>query len=872
MEISLMPDSAGKDARPTPDSAARPPGDSPKPRRRFRRLLWVMAAMLIGAIGFVVLLPTIVSMDWARRQVLSAANPRVRGSLAVESWKLGWFSPCTLTGVRVDDPAEREVLRIASVRYGGGLWQAIRQWDRLRDLLIVEPVTTLYVAEDGSVSLAEALSSPGAAPTAEPVRSETLDLSAGVEIRDAAVRAVFADGAENEITDLDARVELVTTGPLTVELSGKVDGRGTLEGNVELRDWMTAGRFDAAAASGTVKLTADRAVDLAVVDRFARTGMGLGGLVTLRLDGEFAKGKVSGEWVASADGLRAAAGDREVRPVDVELSGQLRLADGVWHASTKLAGAFGMLDAGGSYDPAQPWPANIAESLLAVWTEGSAGRDGPLRFPNMTVEATSRLDLAALAQAVPSLLHVREGLRFTRGELVIDQLALAGGDQPSVAVRTRVSDLTALDDGREIRAEPFAVAIEAGLTEAEGVALRQAQLKTGFGNVTASGSPHEMTAQLTADLDQLNAQLGRMFDFNLDGLAGRLAGRVALARQADDQIAVDVTATVAGLRYVAEGRRVQAERAEIAHRGSLALQAGRIVKIQADETRVDLDGKVQATGRGWYAPASATFESDVTVQQADLAYAATSARRLGITVEPAPVGVLRGSVVARRAQPQAALTTSGTLTGQNLRFGGPNTIPSAVVQWQDAAYTADTGAVAVESLDVRSDAVELTARKVAGNLQGTGAFGGDVNLLADIAKLGKTLADAGVLAQDPGLGGRLTVAGNVRTRDRDVAMTGRADVVGLTAPGDAAWQPRNVQVNYDARVDTRKQSLDIARLDVDSEIATARLRGTIEDLARRQSVNVNGSYRVAWAERLAGDLRIGAESARATHRHRRVGG
>jgi hypothetical protein len=848
MEISLMPDSAGKDARPTPDSAARPPGDSPKPRRRFRRLLWVMAAMLIGAIGFVVLLPTIVSMDWARRQVLSAANPRVRGSLAVDSWKLGWFSPCTLTGVRVDDPAEREVLRIASVRYGGGLWQAIRQWDRLRDLLIVEPVTTLYVAEDGSVSLAEALSSPGAAPTAEPVRSETLDLSAGVEIRDAAVRAVFADGAENEITDLDARVELVTTGPLTVELSGKVDGRGTLEGNVELRDWMTAGRFDAAAASGTVKLTADRAVDLAVVDRFARTGMGLGGLVTLRLDGEFAKGKVSGEWVASADGLRAAAGDREVRPVDVELSGQLRLADGVWHASTKLAGAFGMLDAGGSYDPARPWPANIAESLLAVWTEGSTGRDGPLRFPNMTVEATSRLDLAALAQAVPSLLHVREGLRFTRGELVIDQLALAGGDQPSVAVRTRVSDLTALDDGREIRAEPFAVAIEAGLTEAEGVALRQAQLKTGFGNVTASGSPQEMTAQLTADLDQLNAQLGRMFDFNLDGLAGRLAGRVALARQADDQIAVDVTATVAGLRYVAEGRRVQAERAEIAHRGSLALQAGRIVKIQADETRVDLDGKVQATGRGWYAPASATFESDVTVQQADLAYAATSARRLGITVEPAPVGVLRGSVVARRAQPQAALTTSGTLTGQNLRFGGPNTIPSAVVQWQDAAYTADTGAVAVESLDVRSDAVELTARKVAGNLQGTGAFGGDVNLLADIAKLGKTLADAGVLAQDPGLGGRLTVAGNVRTRDRDVAMTGRADVVGLTAPGDAAWQPRNVQVNYDARVDTRKQSLDITRLDVDSEIATARLRGTIEDLARRQSVNVNGSYRVAWAD------------------------
>jgi hypothetical protein len=529
MEISLMPDSAGKDARPTPDSAARPPGDSPKPRRRFRRLLWVMAAMLIGAIGFVVLLPTIVSMDWARRQVLSAANPRVRGSLAVDSWKLGWFSPCTLTGVRVGRSrrARGAADRVRPL-WRGDCGRAIRQWDRLRDLLIVEPVTTLYVAEDGSVSLAEALSSPGAAPTAEPVRSETLDLSAGVEIRDAAVRAVFADGAENEITDLDARVELETTGPLAVELSGKVDGRGTLEGNVELRDWMTAGRFDAAAASGTVKLTADRAVDLAVVDRFARTGMGLGGLVTLQLDGEFAKGKVSGEWVASADGLRAAAGDREVRPVDVELSGQLRLADGVWHASTKLAGAFGMLDAGGSYDPAQPWPANIAESLLAVWTEGSAGRDGPLRFPNMTVEATSRLDLAALAQAVPSLLHVREGLRFTRGELVIDQLALAGGDQPSVAVRTRVSDLTALDDGREIRAEPFAVAIEAGLTEAEGVALRQAQLKTGFGNVTASGSPQEMTAQLTADLDQLNAQLGRMFDFNLDGV-GRSPGRARRA-------------------------------------------------------------------------------------------------------------------------------------------------------------------------------------------------------------------------------------------------------------------------------------------------------------------------------------------------------
>src|SRR5262245_40254896 len=73
-----------------------------KPRKR-RRWLYVLGGLFLALLLLVALLPTLLSMGWARSIAISQANGFINGKLQIEDWSFGWTTGVKVKGVRVYD-------------------------------------------------------------------------------------------------------------------------------------------------------------------------------------------------------------------------------------------------------------------------------------------------------------------------------------------------------------------------------------------------------------------------------------------------------------------------------------------------------------------------------------------------------------------------------------------------------------------------------------------------------------------------------------------------------------------------------------------------------------------------------------------------
>src|SRR5438067_1917693 len=70
---------------------AQPAAPAPKRRRR-RRWPWVLLGLLVLLLLVVLLLPSLLSMGWARSVVVGQVNKNLNGQVEIGDWSLGWGS------------------------------------------------------------------------------------------------------------------------------------------------------------------------------------------------------------------------------------------------------------------------------------------------------------------------------------------------------------------------------------------------------------------------------------------------------------------------------------------------------------------------------------------------------------------------------------------------------------------------------------------------------------------------------------------------------------------------------------------------------------------------------------------------------------
>ncbi|HRX84644.1 MAG TPA: hypothetical protein P5572_06445, partial [Phycisphaerae bacterium] len=583
----------------------------------------ILALVLVaGLAALTALAPTIASADWARRYVLGKVNANLRGSVAVDDWALSWFGNCQLRGVRVRDAQERDVLAVKAVTLQSGLWHALTSREAPGAIAIEAPQATLIVTDDGSVSLAGAFAARTPAPSAP---GGPLSLRTTIDVQDGAVEIVSADGSRTRVQNVDAHADVATMGKLKGDVVATLADGGLVRAEVDLADWMKDGAFNAAGAAGTARVVTEGPVDLAVVDRLAALQAGLQGAATLTLDGTLAPGRVDGKFALAATKVTAAGAARDLaEPVDIDATGSVQLAGDALSTDVTVRGGWGNIHtqlAGPLDGLAQ---AHIDPELVPRWL---AGEKRALTLPDVTGTARGTLDLAALGQAVPALLRVRPGTRITSGTLTLEEARVNGGAEPSVTLKAELSELAAQDGDREIRCAPIATQVSAASTAADGLVIQNATVTSGFGTLTARGTPGEVTARLDTDLAELRAQLGGIFELPVEELAGKLNATLAVERGASDTINYKVDATADAVRYAAGGTRVAIAEGRTTQQGTLQLPTGgeridhvdgtftlALTRVEAATPAQTLVNPVDIALDGKATLAGEDLESDLTAQ------------------------------------------------------------------------------------------------------------------------------------------------------------------------------------------------------------------------------------------------------------------
>jgi len=125
----------------TPPAANAP---APRPRRVLRAVLAIVVLpILLGLAIVLVLARTQWGNERVRRIVVSQANGRMNGELAIGSLRGNLLSEATLTDVRLADSARRPLFSARRVQVRYALMPALRGRFVLRSLVVDTPVVVL---------------------------------------------------------------------------------------------------------------------------------------------------------------------------------------------------------------------------------------------------------------------------------------------------------------------------------------------------------------------------------------------------------------------------------------------------------------------------------------------------------------------------------------------------------------------------------------------------------------------------------------------------------------------------------------------------------------------------------------------------------
>jgi hypothetical protein len=489
-----------------------------KPRRWRRRLLLFVAGLLV----LVWLAPIIVAHTSLLDRIIRMALADFDGSIHVGRASLDWFSAPVLEDIDVRDADGKPILSVS--RIAGNRSLAALAWDsgELGVFRVEKPA--LSVVFSGTMtnlerSLALYLEGKGE-------QAHDSGGLPGLVVEVIAGQAALHDndsGADWTVGPIEATVTVPgsAASPIQIHLAGAVND-STRHGEIK--------------ADATIPLAAGLAVDGKIdVDGFPlaaavpamrrfHPGLRLGGSLDAHVQGSWAGvgGKVTGR-VATHDVLLAAPelGDDRLSLRALDLSGESRL-DGTHLVVQRLEAS---CDVGKA--TATGIDADFQDLLSIVNQPGS----------HVEVDA----DLARLAVMLPGVLHLQRDVRIASGRLHLNASSTGRTDGIAWEGSLRASDLRATR-GKDTIAAPAPVAVEFRIRQAPHALplIEHWHCDTGFLQVELGGTPEQLTATLSCDLDKLTAQLAGVIDLGSLRLAGKCTGQVTVRHPEAPDIGADL--------------------------------------------------------------------------------------------------------------------------------------------------------------------------------------------------------------------------------------------------------------------------------------------------------------------------------------------
>src|SRR6185437_7844386 len=207
-----------------PDASAPKAKPAPPPRKRswLRRVLYVIVALIVLLVIVVLLIPTIASTAWVRSIVVNKVNANLNGHVEIASWSLGWFSPLEVSGVKVFDDQNRQVLQIPHIVSHPSFISAIFGKYDIGETTIDGLDFNAIRYADGTLNLAKlaksqpASSSPSSsAPAPQPAPKSNEQSSPASAKADEEKKSSLQISGELKITNARGTIEMDTINPDT---------------------------------------------------------------------------------------------------------------------------------------------------------------------------------------------------------------------------------------------------------------------------------------------------------------------------------------------------------------------------------------------------------------------------------------------------------------------------------------------------------------------------------------------------------------------------------------------------------------------------------------------------------------------------------
>ena len=827
------------------DSETRAESPQPKKSRWGRRLL-ITAVVLVCLLSLLIgLAPSIASTQAVSGYALSIANNSLIGTIQLGDLSLSWGGPIEVQDLRVLDPDDREVLHVSNITCAGGLWSLITSAESFGEIIIDAPHADIHLTSDNQITLAQAFQLQK--PSTDRTEGGSLPEPRGrIVVRDGAVRVSRDDQAPFEITDLDGELELQSLAEVAGKLAVTLADGGQIATELSIRGLVSGGALRIDGANGSAQIHTANDIDLRPLMAVLAPESGLAAKTSLDVDATLTDGNLTAEFATNVHDLQS--GQRTTArgaQINLSLTGQLNMTPEQVTASTNLTGDAGSASADLSYQFSdQPMTISPCEVLSAILTGES------IDVPDFSVEAQAQVDLAALERAMPGLLHVRPGQQITGGTLKAVSLSARGGLQPSASGAVELTGLTARGDKGSAQLEPISLAFDAQLETGKGLEIRQAELKSSFSQIVASGAASDLRASFQSDLTKLQRELGQVFELGSLELSGNLTGSIELARADNEHVGVTVEVVADRVQYTVDDRRLDLPRGNIKLAGNLALADGMATRFTATEARADLNGEIITTATGWYDLQQNAFQADLNLTRAELQFLSSRAAALGIDELARYSGTLQLQTTVARTAGQQPITSGGSLVALNLSADGQALLEGdATVSWSGVQMAADATDIRAASAQLQNSAATLKATNIRWQSGDHLVLEGKLEGAADLARCFRALGVIATMTEPPAIAGRLNINATCSTTGPMLSLVGQGGINQLEfGTGEQAVREQRLQFDYNAQLDQQNERITLAKNRITSELFSAEIAGTIDNYKTTSVLALSGSYDASWHE------------------------
>lgn len=823
------------------------PNAAVRSRRRRRRRV-VLLLFFLGLAVLIVLAPRILSARFVLGYALDRVSNTIRGRVECDGLSLSWGGPCVVRGIALFDDRDRLVARVERLRLSAGLLDLLWSREQLGEIVLSEPTAELLIDETDSVSLLAAIE-PVAEAEPEPESAPFPSISAHVRLESGSVRIVRGN-ERYDVSGLAGSIKLSQSTDIHGELNARLAGESPIELKIDGRELASSGTLSLASAVGTASVAMPASANLGPLVSMLLGSEELSGTGRIDASVQFEPGEIAATIHASGnDILFADSAAALAHPIDAVAGFDVQLVGNALSVRARINGEGLSAEFTADY-PIDAGGLSISPSSLV---DAALGGD-VVALPELRLEGSAEIDLAAIDRALPGVLPLRPGHSLVSGRFITPSLRVNGGSTGSLGLRAELVEVATSSTTGLTKLEPIAIDIDARLPSGSGIVLDRGELRTGFGSVRGEGSLDGLSSRFDTDLAAMTNQLGAVLDLDALGLRdlgleGRIEGSASVKRRDERVLDTKVDVQARNFTVMTDEGTVRVEQATFNKAGRLTLSEGRFERADVERFQLDVDDRLIVQGSGAYEVADGKLGLDMNVMHAELAYIAKHLRSFDVRALDDTAGSFTGTVAVARTSSETGFTSSGSLTASQLSTGNTLLTDAPVaIEWTDLNRETD-GTLSLTSSRVRSSFGQVNANDIriaSGNLA---APAGRLEGWFDITKARNVMnALAGKTPADD-LAGRLAFLTVLAPAGSGVRLTGTANAtnVSMRVDGQSLTEP-SVGLVYDLAVDATAERVTINNGRISTASGNVDLSGTVGDLKTAMNARLRGRFDANWGE------------------------